>query len=836
MNLLNRLKLAQKFALVLLLILLPTTYLTVQYVGRLQQQIGNDRDGLEGLRYLRGLRAAVVPVTRHHALAVGAVAAGGDTTGRLPDALRLADEAFATFEQDQRAAGPADPYAQRGEELRREWVELRGSWSRMTAAEVDARHAALIAKMQRFIDDVAAAHMLNRGLDDTMLQMKLVVADELPDAQVALGQLRAVTVTMAASKAPVTDAQLIQMGRASGALEGAFARISHSLEVASAHPTSGAPFGALASGAAADGGRAVHDLAAWLADAAHVGRPVPFGVLEVLDRGFAVVKALEAIQKGAAPALDEAMAQRLAASERARTIGLASVAVMIVFAVALGFVIARAILAGMRQAVGVFGRIQQGHFDNAIVVPGRDEVGQVLKGLSEMQAKLKEQIERDRKVAAENGRVRTALDKVTTNVMLADADGTIIYMNEAVQAMFRSTAAEIRKQLPGFDPERILGSSFDQFHRNPAHQRNLLGTLTQTHSSEMKLGNATLKIVANPVVDAQGVRLGTAVQWFDRTQEVATEEEVNGVVQAALDGDLVRRIREQGKTGFFAALAGGMNRLLDTMAGVVQTIKTAANEVSSGADEISRGNANLSQRTEEQASSLEETASSMEEMTATVRQNADSAQQANQLAIAARGQAERGGRVVAEAVVAMNAINASSKKIADIIGVIDEIAFQTNLLALNAAVEAARAGEQGRGFAVVASEVRNLASRSAEAAKEIKALIQDSVGKVGEGAKLVDESGRTLAEIVSSVKKVTDIVAEIAAASNEQSAGIEQVNKAVTSMDEVTQQNAALVEEAAAAAEALMQQAQALTVTMAHYRTEGAGSASATPSRSRAAA
>jgi methyl-accepting chemotaxis protein len=208
----------------------------------------------------------------------------------------------------------------------------------------------------------------------------------------------------------------------------------------------------------------------------------------------------------------------------------------------------------------------------------------------------------------------------------------------------------------------------------------------------------------------------------------------------------------------------------------------------------------------------------MEEMTSTVRQNADNAAQASQLAAAARQQAEKGGAVVSEAVAAMQGINAASNKIADIIGVIDEIAFQTNLLALNAAVEAARAGDQGRGFAVVASEVRGLASRSAAAAKEIKALIQDSVGRVAQGSRLVDQSGATLSEIVASVKKVTDIVSEIAAASAEQSSGIEQVNKAVTSMDEVTQQNAALVEEAAAAAQSLLDQSRQLDATMAKFK------------------
>ena len=235
-------------------------------------------------------------------------------------------------------------------------------------------------------------------------------------------------------------------------------------------------------------------------------------------------------------------------------------------------------------------------------------------------------------------------------------------------------------------------------------------------------------------------------------------------------------------------------------------LRTAIGQVKASSDvllrtaaEIESGNTDLSQRTEEQASSLEETASSMEEMTATVKQNADNSRQANQLAASTRDQAEKGGAVVAKAVTAMSEINRSSKKIADIIGVIDEIAFQTNLLALNAAVEAARAGEQGRGFAVVASEVRTLAGRSANAAKEIKGLISDSVEKVQQGSELVDESGKTLEEIVNGVKKVTDIISEIAASSQEQANGIDQVNSAVMQMDEMTQQNAALVEEAAAA-------------------------------------
>jgi methyl-accepting chemotaxis protein len=308
------------------------------------------------------------------------------------------------------------------------------------------------------------------------------------------------------------------------------------------------------------------------------------------------------------------------------------------------------------------------------------------------------------------------------------------------------------------------------------------------------------------------------MEWTDRTPEVAVEKEMQTMLTAVIGGDLGKRIDLSGKAGFFEAMSRGVNQLADNMAEVVSKVKGVAAEVHRGADEISTGNANLSQRTEEQSSSLEETASSMEEMTTTVKQNADNAGQANQLALAARDQAEKGGSVVNQAVKAMSDINDASKKIADIIGVIDDIAFQTNLLALNAAVEAARAGEQGRGFAVVASEVRSLAGRSATAAKEIKELIQDSVRKVEDGSVLVTQSGQTLEKIVASVKKVSDIVAEIAAASREQSSGIEQVNRAVMQMDELTQQNAALVEQATAASQAMAEQVRGLNQMLDRYR------------------
>src|SRR6187399_624331 len=519
----------------------------------------------------------------------------------------------------------------------------------------------------------------------------------------------------------------------------------------------------------------------------------------------------------------------------------------------------------------VMGRGKQEVWLQGVFNPIADATGKPFKIVAYLN-----DVTKQRQEALLNAAFRGALDRLDANVMVADNDRNIIFVNPAASRMLARAQDSFRKDLPGFDAGKLLGTSLDAMTREPAVLRGVIDKLTDIATRQEVIGGRTMKAFMSPMKDDTGRRLGTVLEWFDRTQEVATEAklheviaavtagnlenrisldgkrdffltlsrginelvdaistvvvEVRGVVAAANQGDLNRRIDTKGKAGLLVQIGSGINDLTSTLSALVSQVKTASAEVSRGADEISQGNANLSQRTEEQASSLEETASSMEEMTSTVKQNADNAAHASKLAVAARDQAEKGGAVVSKAVTAMVGINDASKKIADIISVIDGIAFQTNLLALNAAVEAARAGEQGRGFAVVATEVRNLAGRSATAAKEIKGLIQDTVGKVDEGSKLVTQSGTTLEQIVTAVKKVTDIVTEIAAASNEQSSGIEQVNKAVMQLDELTQQNAALVEQASAASQAMAEQARDLNNSMERYQVNVAASGAAAPS------
>lgn len=502
---------------------------------------------------------------------------------------------------------------------------------------------------------------------------------------------------------------------------------------------------------------------------------------------------------------------------------------------------------------------------NLIANPITDEQNQRIGSVVEWddvteELKRKEEALR---ISNENARIKQALDACSTNVMIGDANNDVIYMNEAVQTMMHDVESDLKTALPSFNADKIIGNSIDIYHKDPSHQKAMLAKLTKTYNTEIEVGGRTFSLIANPITSESGERIGTVVEWNDRTQEVKAENEVNEMIDAAGKGDYSVRMDLEGKEGFFQKIAFGLNQLVETtdiaindvvrvlsamakgdltqkieghyegsfarlkddtnntssrLTEVVSNVMTSSSAVATGAEELAQGNINLSQRTEEQASNLEETASSMEEMTANVRQSTKGAKQAAELSEKAKGKAEQGGSVVNRAVQAMEAINASSKRIADIIGVIDEIAFQTNLLALNAAVEAARAGEQGKGFAVVAGEVRNLAQRSAGAAKEIKDLIRDSVEKVTDGADLVNESGETLLEILEAVNQVNDVVSDISKGAIEQHAGIDQVNVAVSQMDSMTQQNAALVEEAAAASQAMAEQAKKMQSVLSFFK------------------
>jgi methyl-accepting chemotaxis protein len=448
---------------------------------------------------------------------------------------------------------------------------------------------------------------------------------------------------------------------------------------------------------------------------------------------------------------------RLAAfamAAEARRTVLALLGLATAIGIAVAVLMTRAITRPLHYAISLLKKIGGGKLDNAIDISRGDEMGELLSGLASMQTELRERAALEQR-RVEDERVRSETDR------------------RALEEVKEMVAAVVDGHLE----RRLATGDKSGFALQLAHSLNRL------------------------IEDVAGVVQG-----------------VGQLVDSANAGDLTRRMDVANCSGLERQIGAGINQLVAEMADMVARVKDAAAEVSRGASEISRGNESLSRRTEDQAMSLKQTAASMEQMTVSVRHNAENSSQANLLAIDAGRRAEQGGAVISSAVQAMEGINVASKKIADIVGVIDGIAFQTNLLALNAAVEAARAGEQGRGFAVVASAVRTLASRSAEAARQIKDLIHDSVTQVADGARLVGDSGATFGQLAMAVKKVGDIIAEIATSSSEQAAGINQVGNAITQMDVLTQQNAALVSQAAAASRVLAEQSQGLSDTMSRYQ------------------
>ncbi|MGE3772813.1 MAG: methyl-accepting chemotaxis protein [Gammaproteobacteria bacterium] len=454
--------------------------------------------------------------------------------------------------------------------------------------------------------------------------------------------------------------------------------------------------------------------------------------------------------------------------------------------------------------------------------------------------------------ATENLRIRHALDHVTTNVMIADNDGIIRYMNRAVTAMLTNAEADIRKELPQFDSKHLLGVNFDTFHKNPAHQRNVLAQLRGVHHAQIKVGRRSFSLSAAPIFDEAGVRQGSVVEWKDRTDEVAAENELAGIVQAASQGDFSRRIDGSGKEGFFKQLCEGINAVVETCdtglnevlrvlaalasghlderitneyQGTFGALKNVCNEtvdhlsatiaevsvttesILSAAEQVSATAQSISQAASEQAASVEESSSSIEQMAASINQNSENAKVTDGMAGKAAQEATDGGQAVRDTVQAM-------KSIAQKIGIIDDIAYQTNLLALNAAIEAARAGEHGRGFAVVAAEVRKLAERSSVAAQEIGSLAGDSV-------ELAERAGDLLEEMVPAIQKTSDLVQEIAAASGEQATGAAQINSAINQLNQATQQNASAAEELAATAEEMNGKAVQLRELMGFFKLEG---------------
>jgi methyl-accepting chemotaxis protein len=564
------------------------------------------------------------------------------------------------------------------------------------------------------------------------------------------------------------------------------------------------------------------------------------------------IERVESLQTGLRAGLAEALkdiehltqvatAQAQADTQSALQVILAIAGAAVALGVLGAWLLVQGVAAPLRAMAAAVHRLASGQNAQIPGLDHRDEIGELARGLDQANAKSLAAV-----------RIKLAMDNSSALVMIADNDRNIIYMNETLRRMLTAAESDIRKELPQFEVSRLIGSNIDGFHKNPAHQRSMLANLNGSHDAQIELAGRKFQLAVSPVIDPTGGRLGTVVEWRDMTAELRVQGEIDAVVGAATRGDFTKRVNVDGARGMLREMATKLNTLAGTvdeaiddlarmlgalskgdlnhridkdylgrfgelkshanatavkLAEIVAEIQIATGEVENAAAEINAGTEDLAGRTEQAASNLEETAASMEQMSATVKQNAENAQNASQLADSANQIAGKGGRIVDDAVAAMAAIEGSSQRIADIISVIDEIAFQTNLLALNAAVEAARAGDAGKGFAVVAEEVRSLAMRSAEAAKDTARLIDQAVQKAGDGVSLNQEVLDNLQDIVGQVHKVSEVMGEIAAASEQQQHGVEQLNTAVGQLNQVTQQTAANAEEAASTAEELSSQA-----------------------------
>ena len=474
-----------------------------------------------------------------------------------------------------------------------------------------------------------------------------------------------------------------------------------------------------------------------------------------------------------------------------------------------------------------------------------------------------ETLRTNRQAAAESQRIVQALDTASSSVVLADNHHHILYLNRTAQTLFTRSATALRQELPGFDPAQLIGASLAVFQTGGTSSPLMQSLWSSGETLRLTVGGRIFKVVVNPVLDDDDTRLGTVLEWTDMNEEERAERQIEHLVAQAVAGELAARIDTRALgDGFLQRLGAGINQVLDSIAAPIRELKpvieglahgnldgrmrghyagdfvalsdatnssleslsatlgeirTVSGAIHGAASEISIGNQDLSKRTENQAENLQRTLRNMVAITDTVHENAEHSRDADKLAQRARVQATEGGEVIGSAVLAMKDISKTSQKIADIISMIEEIAFKTNVLALNAAIEAARAGAQGRGFAVVASEVRNLAERSAQAAQEITALIEDSSQAVARGSQLVTASGSTLNEIIESVQQVSELIGQIATASVQQSGSLQEIREAITRIDDGTQQNAALVEETAACSLSLDDHAQSLFALVGRF-------------------
>ncbi len=857
-SLLGRLKISHKLLLGGALAALSSLVLFSLYWQQTHQQIRRASLQVEGMMYARKLSRAMTELAQHRGLTSAFRAGDTSLEGRVSDKLGDVDKVFAQLDQLSRVLGKKLGLDDDWKKIAQQWHTLENAIGQ-TAEDDFSHHSDLIDNMQKFLERLGDRAGLFSDQNIVNTHTARLLLEDFPVLSETLGKLRGRTSALAISNHLSKNQQINQIAdrhTASTVLD----KINRSIQVI--QPTDAAANKQLKGLTQQLNEQTSHFFT--LVDSIPELRAGKTASKEVFSAGTQTIATAAKLRE----ILGTFLQQRL--EHRANTLKLHTFAILalMLLLLSIGWGVStltnRSLIRRIKLMQDIFSRIADGDYSTRFTIDGTDELHALMGSLKKMQTRLETSITEERKQAVEMKRITTALDNVSRPVLLTDATGTIIYTNQAFKTSLGPLNQQIATKIPGFDATRLVGTRLDDFGIAELTTQALAATPPGAEK-EFRLAHLVFHYVANPVHSPQGEKIGTVMEWSDYTAEARVREELRELIQEARDGNLKYRIELSDKTGFYqfigeginnlvavcdqfitetrqsiCAMAAGdlsqtiegdyagafrdlkdaVNRSINQLRNVITRIVEASNAVQQDAQRIASGNNDLKSRTEQQASSLEQAAASLEEITGTVKSNAANVHTANQLSSETQKKAKLSDETVRKTISAMNAIQESSNKIANIIGVIDEIAFQTNLLALNAAVEAAHAGDQGKGFAVVASEVRNLAQRSSEAARQIKDLINDSEEKVEFGTQLVNESGEILSEIINSICRVNKQISEIASAGEEQAVGIEMVNQSINTIDHVNQQNSQLVKQTADASAHLSKQAQTLAREVSYFRLE----------------